>query len=244
MAEFGESRQPLIDKLHGKAQEKNVPDVNLVSRRKILAVAPLIAAGLAAFPGSKYLSRKENTQSPTREVQKPSQNNETFRIVLSPEQMELGQEDGNFDALKVYQDAPFLSYNAETNSGNTTDMPEVLVVEMTSYNDQIVFRKGPAPREEGSVILTRGTPDYDEIYKSRVGAVRLLGSEYGDSNSPGRLHLPPGEQGGAWFAVIGAEKTADGDINYHYADLKGGKLPPGEAPLCFSATFGNRVLPT
>lgn len=114
---------------------------------------------------------------------------------------------------------------------------------MTSYNDQIVFRKGPTPKEDGSIILTKGTPEYDEIYKSKVGAVRLLGSEYGDSNSPGRLALSPGEYGGAWFALIGAEKGSHGDLNYYYSGLKGEKLPPGQAPLCFSATFGNRVNP-
>lgn len=241
-------KQSLGDKISETIQDGNWVSKTLTRRNLLLTGA---AVALGGFFGIRKvvteIQKSPSTPTPTPE-------SDVFRIVLSPKRAEGEQGKGNFDALRAYTEDPLMVYDEDTNSGHilTEGNPEVIVVEMT-YNgiededtktnvDAIVIRRGADVNAAESIIAKSGDENFQKIFRKKFATVRLLGSEYGDSGTPGRPNLARGEQGGIWYAWVGAEEK-DGELQYYYSDDKGNRLEPGEKPYCFSATFANRVYP-
>jgi hypothetical protein len=241
-------KRSLGDKISEKIQDGNWVNKTL-TRRNLLLTGAAVAVG--GFFGIRKVVTKiqKSPSTPT-----PTPESDVFRIVLSPERAEGEQGKGNFDALRAYTEDPLMTYDEATNSGHilTEGNPEVIVVEMT-YNgikdentktnvDAIVIRRGADVNAKESIILKRGDEKFQKMLGKKFATVRLLGSEYGDSGTPGRPNLARGEQGGIWYAWVGAEEI-DNQLQYYYADVEGNRLKPGEKPYCFSATFASRVTP-
>lgn len=209
-----------------------------LSRRALITgAAATIAGGILA--GKEFGLREERK---TVAPKPPTEPEEITAVVVSPELM-VTTQDRDFSELRKYQDARFMTYDPNTNEGHVSEEPKIILVKPASYQDQIVFRKGPTLKNEGAVFVQKGTEEFNEIMDKTFATAQLLGPGYGNSGGPGRPMLPEGEEGGTWYAILGATQNKDGKINYHYADLNGGRLSPGEAPVCFSATFGNAVKP-
>lgn len=227
-------QQPLGDKAKELGQ-------NTLSRRVLITGAAATIAG-GILGGNELRSILNKSDNESKRPTPDKENVETSAVVVSPELM-VTNEKRDFSELELYKEAPFMKYDPETNRGEVSKEPEIILVKPASFQEQIVLRKGPTLRNEGAEFIQKGSVEFDEMMDKTFAVTKLLGPGYGDTGSPGRPNLPPGEDGGTWYAILGARQDRDGTITYHYADQNGNRLPPGEAPICFSATFGNAVEP-
>ena len=225
-----------------------------ITRRRfntVVAVGGTSTVVGATLGGIKGYQELSTTASPNI----PAPESDMFRVVLSPEMAEASQGKGNFDALRAYKEDPLISYDGATNSGQVLsdeENPEVVVIALTSSKvrqggtngdtETIIIRRGAGTSDKDALFLTKGSKQFDEMLKKNRAAVRLLGGEYGDSKSPGRLDHSQGVGGGVKYGFVGAEDVG-GVLQYHYINTEGNRLQPGDKPFCVSATFGNRVYP-